>query len=193
MDCIYGLPYHRQPHPVVPRADPGLRNDQGLGHDHARLFWWLHVLLHHCSSRARDPVAQRTVRSWGRSARWPSSTDFQGSRQRHRVDPPPTCTGCSARARRVEAICRRQSCVHPTICKLLGTDHGPLIQLMRQVTQVPGVKKVRVSSGIRMDLARRSPEYVRELVRHHVGGYLKVAPEHTDASVLRQDAETQCR
>jgi radical SAM superfamily enzyme YgiQ (UPF0313 family) len=84
----------------------------------------------------------------------------------------------------IEAICRRQSCVHPKICKLLGTDHGPLVQLMRDAREMPGVKKVRISSGIRMDLARRSPEYMRELVQHHVGGYLKVAPEHTDPEVL---------
>jgi len=84
----------------------------------------------------------------------------------------------------VEAICRRQSCVHPTICKLLGTDHGPLVQLMKQARQTPGVKKVLVASGIRMDLARRSPEYMQELIRHHVGGHLKVAPEHTDPEVL---------
>jgi uncharacterized radical SAM protein YgiQ len=84
----------------------------------------------------------------------------------------------------VEAICRRQSCVHPTICKLLGTDHGPLVELMRQARETPGIKKVLVASGIRMDLARRSPEYMRDLVRHHVGGHLKVAPEHTDPHVL---------
>lgn len=84
----------------------------------------------------------------------------------------------------IEAICRRQSCVHPTICKLLGTDHGPLVRLMKDARSVPGVKKVLVASGIRMDLARRSPEYMRELVRHHVGGHLKVAPEHTDPHTL---------
>ena len=84
----------------------------------------------------------------------------------------------------VEAICRRQSCVHPTICRLLGTDHGPLVQLMREARQVPGVKKVLVASGIRMDLARRSSEYMRELAAHHVGGLLKVAPEHVDPEVL---------
>ena len=84
----------------------------------------------------------------------------------------------------VEAICRRQSCIQPTICKLLGTDHGPLVQLMQEVRETPGVKKVLVASGIRMDLARRSPEYMRALVRHHVGGHLKVAPEHTDPQVL---------
>ncbi len=84
----------------------------------------------------------------------------------------------------VEEKCRRLSCVHPTICKLLGTDHGPLVQLMRDVRNEPGVKKVFVASGIRMDLARRSPEYMKELVEHHVGGQLKVAPEHVDPGVL---------
>jgi uncharacterized radical SAM protein YgiQ len=84
----------------------------------------------------------------------------------------------------VEAVCRRLSCVHPTICKLLGTDHGPLLELMRAARDEPGVRKVLVASGIRMDLARRDPVYMRELVEHHVGGYLKVAPEHTDPTVL---------
>ena len=84
----------------------------------------------------------------------------------------------------VEAKCRRQSCVHPKICKLLGTDHGPLIQLMRESREVKGVKKVLVASGVRMDLARRSPEYVKELTEHHVGGLLKVAPEHASDGVL---------
>ncbi|MCA9102511.1 MAG: YgiQ family radical SAM protein [Planctomycetales bacterium] len=85
----------------------------------------------------------------------------------------------------VEAKCRRLSCAHPTICKLLGTDHGPLIKLMREARELDGVKKVLIASGIRMDLASRSPEYMRELVRHHVGGLLKVAPEHSDPEVLR--------
>jgi uncharacterized radical SAM protein YgiQ len=84
----------------------------------------------------------------------------------------------------VEAKCKRLSCVHPTICKLLGTDHGPLLDLMREVRQVEGVRKVLVSSGIRMDLAQLSPDYVRELAEHHTGGRLKVAPEHTSPKVL---------
>ncbi len=84
----------------------------------------------------------------------------------------------------VEAKCRRLSCVHPTICKLMGTDHGPLIRLMKDVREVPGIRKVLVSSGIRMDLAQLSPEYVAELAEHHTGGRLKVAPEHTSPTVL---------
>ena len=84
----------------------------------------------------------------------------------------------------VEAKCRRLSCVHPTVCKLLGTDHGPLKEVMRETRSIPGVKRVLVASGVRMDLARRDPEYLRELAEHHVGGHLKVAPEHTDPDVL---------
>ncbi|MBK8978938.1 MAG: YgiQ family radical SAM protein [Planctomycetes bacterium] len=84
----------------------------------------------------------------------------------------------------VEKLCRRLSCVHPTICKLLGTDHGPLIELMREARQVPGIRSVKVASGIRMDLASRSDEYLDELAAHHVGGHLKVAPEHVSERVL---------
>jgi len=86
----------------------------------------------------------------------------------------------------VEAKCKRLSCVHPTVCKLLGTDHGPLVQLMKESRKVEGVDKVFVASGVRMDLAQKSPEYMRELAAHHTGGHLKVAPEHTDAEVLRR-------
>jgi uncharacterized radical SAM protein YgiQ len=84
----------------------------------------------------------------------------------------------------VEAKCKRLSCVHPTICKLLGTDHGPLVELLRRARTEPGIRKVLVASGIRMDLAQLSPEYMNELAAHGVGGHLKVAPEHTDSSVL---------
>jgi uncharacterized radical SAM protein YgiQ len=86
----------------------------------------------------------------------------------------------------VEAKCKRQSCVHPGICKLLGTDHGPLIKLMKQVREVQGIRKVFVASGIRMDLAQLSQKYVEELAAHHTGGRLKVAPEHTSPAVLEK-------
>lgn len=84
----------------------------------------------------------------------------------------------------VESSCRRLSCVYPEICSHMGTDHNPLISLYRKARAVKGVKKVLISSGLRYDLALRSPEYVRELVSHHVGGYLKIAPEHTQDTVL---------
>ena len=91
----------------------------------------------------------------------------------------------------VEAKCKRLSCVHPKVCKLLGTDHGPLVELMRESREVPGVDRVLVASGVRMDLAQKSPEYLEELAAHHVGGHLKVAPEHTDPNVLRADEEAR--
>jgi uncharacterized radical SAM protein YgiQ len=84
----------------------------------------------------------------------------------------------------VESSCRRLSCVYPDICRNLGTDHGPLIQLYRKARALPGVKRVLVASGLRYDLAVRSPEYVKELASHHVGGYLKIAPEHTEPGPL---------
>ena len=84
----------------------------------------------------------------------------------------------------IEEACRRLSCVYPDICPNMGTDHGPLVQLYRKARTLPGVKKVLIGSGLRYDLAVRSPEYVKELVSHHVGGYLKIAPEHTEAGPL---------
>ena len=84
----------------------------------------------------------------------------------------------------IEAACRRLSCVYPDICTNLNTDHTPLIKLYRRARALPGVKKILVASGLRYDLAIRSKEYVKELVTHHVGGYLKIAPEHTEAGPL---------
>ncbi len=81
------------------------------------------------------------------------------------------------KSREVEAACRRPSCVYPGICPNLDTNHAPLIQLYRRARQLPGIKKVLVASGVRYDLAVESPEYVKELAQHHVGGYLKIAPE----------------
>jgi uncharacterized radical SAM protein YgiQ len=90
----------------------------------------------------------------------------------------------ACRSAEIEAACRRPSCVYPGICSNLKTDHAPLIRLYRRVRELPGIKKVLVASGLRYDLAVRSPEYVRELVTHHVGGYLKIAPEHTESGPL---------
>jgi uncharacterized radical SAM protein YgiQ len=90
----------------------------------------------------------------------------------------------ACRDRETEALCRRPSCVYPDICKNLDTSHDALIRLYRKARAIPGVKKVMVASGVRYDLAVRSPAYVRELVEHHVGGYLKIAPEHTESGPL---------
>jgi uncharacterized radical SAM protein YgiQ len=83
----------------------------------------------------------------------------------------------ACKSREIESACRRPSCVYPGICPNLNTDHSPLIKLYRRARELPGIKKVLVASGVRYDLAIESPEYVRELAQHHVGGYLKIAPE----------------
>jgi uncharacterized radical SAM protein YgiQ len=83
----------------------------------------------------------------------------------------------ACKSREIESACRRPSCVYPGICPNLDTDHTPLIKLYRRARALPGVKKVLIGSGVRYDLAVESPEYVKELAQHHVGGYLKIAPE----------------
>jgi uncharacterized radical SAM protein YgiQ len=84
----------------------------------------------------------------------------------------------------IEQRCRRLSCVHPEVCENLKTDHEPLLDLMKAVREEDGVKKVYIASGIRYDLAERSPEFIEELAKHHVGGQLSVAPEHSKKDVL---------
>ena len=83
----------------------------------------------------------------------------------------------ACKSREIEQACRRPSCVYPGICPNLNTDHTPLIELYRKARALPGIKKVLIASGVRYDLAIESPEYVKELAQHHVGGYLKIAPE----------------
>nr|MBA3539720.1 YgiQ family radical SAM protein [Deltaproteobacteria bacterium] len=90
---------------------------------------------------------------------------------------------CKDRA--IEAACRKPSCVYPDICDNLGTDHGPLVALYKKARAIPGVKRIFVASGVRYDLAVRSPEWIKELAQHHTGGYLKIAPEHTEDSPLK--------
>ena len=105
---------------------------------------------------------------------------------------------------KTESACRRLSCVHPGICENLITDHTPLIRLLKKVREEPTVKKAFVASGVRYDLAERSPEFVKDLARHHTGGQLSVAPEHSNDGVLdkmkkpsiksyERFAETFCR
>ncbi|MBC8353019.1 MAG: YgiQ family radical SAM protein [Planctomycetes bacterium] len=182
MDRIYGLPYTRQPHPSYKDPIPAF----GMIKDSVTIMRGCFGGCTFCSITAHQ----------GRIIQSRSHDSIVGEINQMAADPKfkgtisdiggPTANmyqmTCSKPE--VEAVCRRQSCVHPTICKLLGTDHGPLVKLMKDARETPGIKKVLVASGIRMDLARRSPEYMRDLTKHHVGGLLKVAPEHTDPNVL---------
>lgn len=92
----------------------------------------------------------------------------------------------ACKSEEIESKCRKLSCVFPGICKNLNTDQTPLIHLYRRARTIPGIKKVLIASGLRYDIAVETPEYVKELVTHHVGGYLKIAPEHTEEGPLDQ-------
>jgi len=92
----------------------------------------------------------------------------------------------ACKSREIEAACRKPSCVFPGICKNLNTDHAPLIKLYRKARALRGIKRIFIASGLRYDLAVESPEYIEELVTHHVGGYLKIAPEHSEDGPLNK-------
>ena len=182
MDTVYELPYTRKPHPSYNEPIPAfemIKDSVTIMRGCFGGCTFCSITTHQgriIQSRSRESVKSE-VQAMTENADFKGVISDIGG---------PTANMYQMRCLKpeVEAVCRRQSCVHPTICKLLGTDHGPLVQLMQDVRKTPGVKKALVASGIRMDLARRSPEYMRELTQHHVGGHLKVAPEHTDAHVL---------
>ena len=90
----------------------------------------------------------------------------------------------NCKSSKIQKSCKRLSCVYPSICKQLNTDHSSTTQLYRKARAIPGIKRVAVASGLRYDLALKDPEYIKELVTHHVGGYLKIAPEHSEGKTL---------
>ena len=94
--------------------------------------------------------------------------------------------GLNCTSKEIEKRCRRLSCVYPSICKHLKTDHKQTTQLYRKAREIKGIKKILIASGLRYDLALRDKEYIKELVTHHVGGYLKIAPEHSEDAPLQQ-------
>ena len=184
MDKLYGLPYTRLPHPSYTESIPAFE----MIKDSVTIMRGCFGGCTFCSITTHQGriIQSRSKESiLGELREMSSSPDFKGTVS-DIGGPTANMYEMKCAKPEVEAVCRRQSCVHPTVCKLLGTDHGPLVQLMKEARETPGIKKVLVASGIRMDLARLSPEYMRDLVQHHVGGLLKVAPEHTDSGVLNK-------
>jgi uncharacterized radical SAM protein YgiQ len=182
MDAIYDLPYIRRPHPSYTEPIPAYE----MIKDSVTIMRGCFGGCTFCSitahqGRIMQSRSQESVLSEVR--KMAADPDFKGIISDIGG---PTANMYQMRCMRpeVEAKCKRLSCIHPTICKLLGTDHGPLVELMRRARTEPGIRKVLVASGIRMDLAQLYPEYMRELTAHHIGGHLKVAPEHTESGVL---------
>jgi len=183
MDRIYGLPYTRRPHPMykgekIPAFET-VKDSVTIMRGCFGGCTFCSITAHQgriIQSRSKASVLTE-LRSLGQDPAFSGVVSDIGG---------PTANMYQMRCTRpeVEAKCKRLSCVHPKVCKLLGTDHGPLIELMKEGREVQGVRKLHVASGVRMDLAQLSPEYLEELAAHHVGGHLKVAPEHTDPEVL---------
>lgn len=183
MDFFYDLPYTRKPHPSYTEPIPAheiIKDSVTIMRGCFGGCAFCSIATHQgciVQSRSKRSII-REVAALGRDRDLRGVISDIGG---------PTANMYAMRCSRpqIEAICRRLSCLHPKICPLLGTDHGPLIELMKGVRQQEGIRKVLVASGIRMDLAQLSPEYMEELTAHHVGGHLKVAPEHTDSETLR--------
>ncbi|MGQ9504998.1 MAG: YgiQ family radical SAM protein [Thermogutta sp.] len=183
MDRIYDLPYLRRPHPRY--GDQPIPAFEVVKHS-IQIMRGCFGGCTFCAIAAHE----------GRIIQSRSSKSILAELNRIKEDPSfkgvisdiggPTANMYRMNCNRpeVRARCRRLSCLHPTICKMLNTDHGPLIDLMKRARKVKGVERVFVASGVRTDLAQLSHEYLNELVRHHVGGHLKVAPEHCDNGVL---------
>jgi uncharacterized radical SAM protein YgiQ len=182
MDQIYDLPYTRRPHPSYTEPIPAyemIKDSVTIMRGCFGGCTFCSITAHQgriMQSRSQESVLKE-VRKMAADPEFSGIISDIGG---------PTANMYEMRCSRpeVEAKCKRLSCIHPTICKLLGTDHGPLVELMRRARTEPGIRKVLVASGIRMDLAQLSPDYMKELTAHHIGGHLKVAPEHTDPHVL---------
>ncbi len=192
MDLVFGLPYARSPHPTYA--------DENGSHDGAtKIPAWEMIrfsvnIMRGCfggctfcsitehegriiQSRSEDSVIQEIEDIRDKVKGFTGTISDLGG---------PTANmyrlGC--KSPEIEAACRKPSCVYPGICSNLTTNHDPLIKMYRRGRALKGIKKILIGSGLRYDLAVQSPEYVKELVQHHVGGYLKIAPEHTESGPL---------
>lgn len=182
MDWIYGLPFTRRPHPSYKEPIPALQVVEtsiqivrGCPGGCSFCSLTLHEgrLVQSRSPRSILGEVRRVARLPGFSG---VISDLGG--------PTANVYRMNCRWPHLQARCRRLSCLHPTICPQFSGDHKPLLHLLRQVRRVQGIRRVFIASGVRMDLARQCPQYIEELARYHVGGHLKVAPEHTDPKVL---------
>jgi uncharacterized radical SAM protein YgiQ len=185
IDRVYGLPFTRRPHPSYGRrripAFDVVKDSIQIMRGCFGGCTFCSITIH--EGRIIQSRSEASILAEIR--RMSDEPDFSGTisdlggptANMYRMN----CTQPDARDK-----CRRSSCLHPSICPRLATDHGPLIQLLDAARHLPGVKQALVASGIRMDLALRSPAFIRHVAQHHTGGLLKVAPEHVDPEVLQR-------
>jgi uncharacterized radical SAM protein YgiQ len=192
MDHVFGLPYARSPHPAY--ADASGSHDGATKIPAWEMIRFSVNIMRGCfggctfcsitehegriiQSRSEDSVIREIEEIRDKVAGFTGViSDLGGpTANMYRI-------GC--RSPEIESACRKPSCVYPGICQNLNTDHGALVHMYRRARGLKGIKKILIGSGLRYDLAIQSPEYVKELVQHHVGGYLKIAPEHTEQGPL---------
>ncbi|HSH72479.1 MAG TPA: YgiQ family radical SAM protein [Methylophilaceae bacterium] len=184
MDYVYDLPYARKPHPVykdakIPAWDM-IRFSVNIMRGCFGGCTFCSITEHEgriIQSRSEESILNEIVEIRDKVEGFTGVISDLGG-------PTANMYRMACKSEKIEKSCRKLSCVYPGICENLNTDHSDLIQLYRKARNIKGVKKILVSSGLRYDLAVTSPEYVKELVQHHVGGYLKIAPEHSEENVL---------
>ncbi len=184
MDGVYGLPYARVPHPsysgekipayemirfsvIIERGCFGGCTFCSITEHEGRII----------QRRSKDSILREVDKLRDDVPGFTGAISDLGG-------PTANMWGLHCRDPAIEAACRRPSCVFPGVCENLLTDHSELIDLYRAARALPGVKKVSIASGVRYDLANEDPRYIDELVTHHVGGYLKIAPEHVSDGPL---------
>ena len=184
LDAVYGLPFARAPHPSYGNAKltawEMIRFSVNIMRGCFGGCTFCSITEHEgriIQSRSEESVLREIEEIRDRTAGFTGMISDIGG-------PTANMWRLNCSKPEVQRVCRRLSCVYPDICKTLGTDHTPLIELYRKVRALRGVKKVTIGSGVRYDLAVLSPAYVKELVTHHVGGYLKIAPEHSEPGPL---------
>ncbi|MBA2673989.1 YgiQ family radical SAM protein [Ramlibacter sp.] len=184
MDYVFGLPYARAPHPAYGEAKiPAwemIRFSVNIMRGCFGGCTFCSITEHEgriIQSRSEDSIIREVEEIRDKVKGFTGVVSDLGgpTANMYRI-------GC--KSPEIEAACRKPSCVYPGICQNLNTDHAPLVKLYRRARALKGVKKILIGSGLRYDLAVESPEYVKELVQHHVGGYLKIAPEHTEGGPL---------
>ncbi|MEP7243960.1 MAG: YgiQ family radical SAM protein [Gammaproteobacteria bacterium] len=177
MDWVYELPYQRKPHPFYGNANiPAykmIRFSISIQRGCFGGCTFCSITEHEgriIQSRSEDSIVREVEQVRDSVPGFTGVISDLGG-------PTANMYRLACKTPEIESACRRPSCVFPGICPNLNTDHAPLIKLYRRARALPGIKKILVASGVRYDLAVESPEYVKELAQHHVGGYLKIAPE----------------
>lgn len=184
MDWVFDLPYQRRPHPRydghrIPAYDM-IKTSVNIMRGCFGGCTFCSITEHEgriIQSRSEDSIIREIEKIRDQVPGFTGTISDLGG-------PTANMYKLNCKSPKIQKTCKRLSCVYPNICQHLNTDHSPTTQLYRRARAVPGVKRIAIASGLRYDLALRDPEYIEELVTHHVGGYLKIAPEHSEENTL---------